>query len=84
VVFEVHNRGDPIAPETLPRIFEPFHSSQAEQARQRGNLGLGLFIAREIVHGHGGTISARSTLEEGTTFTVRLPRSARGEARPGA
>ncbi|MDB5329644.1 MAG: two component transcriptional regulator, sensor histidine kinase, partial [Phycisphaerales bacterium] len=39
-----------------------------------GSIGLGLYIAREIVTGHGGTITANSSAETGTVFTVNLPR----------
>jgi PAS domain S-box-containing protein len=56
-----------IEPERLPRIFEPFHSSQPE------GLGLGLYITRNIVEEHGGHIRVDSQLGEGTTFTVCLP-----------
>jgi signal transduction histidine kinase len=41
-----------------------------------GNLGLGLYIASEIVHAHKGTIEVESSNERGTTFTVHLPRTA--------
>ena len=37
------------------------------------NLGLGLFIAREVALGHGGTVDVASTREEGTVFTIRIP-----------
>jgi signal transduction histidine kinase len=50
-------------------------------------LGLGLYLAREIVTAHGGTIEAASTLGVGTTIRVRLPlgkREERGDARPEA
>lgn len=43
-------------------------------ASQSGNLGLGLYIAEQIATAHGGSMQARSSNEEGTTFTVRLPR----------
>ncbi|PTL85829.1 PAS domain-containing protein [Vitiosangium sp. GDMCC 1.1324] len=73
VLLEVHNEGRPIPPEVMANLFEPYRRGPGAEARQ-GSLGLGLFITRQIVLGHGGTIHVRSTPEEGTTFTVRLPR----------
>jgi signal transduction histidine kinase len=71
VVLEVHNEGEPIAAELLPQIFEPFRQG-AE--RSDGGLGLGLYIVRQIIARHGGTVSVRSNADEGTRFTVELPR----------
>jgi signal transduction histidine kinase len=71
VRLRVHNEGY-IPASTLPTIFEPFRTSQAPSRR---GLGLGLFIVREIVSAHGGTIEVQSTPSAGTTFTVKLPRS---------
>jgi len=60
----------------LPFIFEPFRQADARLSREHGGLGLGLAIAKELVEMHGGTIHARSDgANQGTTFTVRLPRS---------
>jgi PAS domain S-box-containing protein len=70
VVLEVHNQGPPIPPELLPRLFEAF-----EQGAAGAGLGLGLYIAQQIVEAHGGTISVHSDGEAGTTFTVRWPRA---------
>jgi signal transduction histidine kinase len=78
VQLEVHNHGEPIPPEVLPRLFEPFRRGMREQESQHSGLGLGLFIAQQITQAHGGTLEARSTREEGTTFRVRLPRAAPG------
>ncbi|WP_205525526.1 PAS domain-containing protein [Pyxidicoccus trucidator] len=77
VVLEVHNEGAPIPPEQQPRIFEPLERG-AERPEDRGgrSIGLGLYIVRSIVQAHGGTVEVRSSAEEGTTFTVRLPRHA--------
>jgi signal transduction histidine kinase len=74
VVLEVKNHGPAIAPELLPVLFEPFRRSYEPKKRGDG-LGLGLFISKEFVVAHGGTIEARSD-ERATTFTVRLPRVA--------
>jgi sigma-B regulation protein RsbU (phosphoserine phosphatase) len=74
--LSVHNLGNPIPPATLPRLYKPFERGTDTGARQAGarNLGIGLFIVRQLVLGHGGTIDARSSATEGTWFVVRLPR----------
>lgn len=77
VHISVHNHGEPIPRSHLESIFESFtrapaSGDSAEPAPQ--NLGLGLFISREIVNAHGGTISAISGKTEGTTFSIQLPR----------
>jgi signal transduction histidine kinase len=77
VLLSVHNEGAPIPPEALPTLFDPLvRHVTTESALQRveGSIGLGLYIAREIVHAHGGAIAVASTAEQGTTFTVRIPR----------
>ena len=72
----VHNAGKPIAALLLPGIFEPLKrgNREEEDAAAPPNLGLGLYIVREIVLGHGGSIHVTSTKQEGTAFTVQLPR----------
>jgi PAS domain S-box-containing protein len=79
VEVAVWNEGPPIAPEALPRLFEPFRRGQPSGENGGQGLGLGLFIARAIVEAHGGAIEARSSAAEGTVFTVRMPRRAGGE-----
>ncbi|HEY3445389.1 MAG TPA: GAF domain-containing protein [Myxococcales bacterium] len=71
VCLEVVNRGPVIPAEQLPLIFQPLY-----QAERRGGVGLGLYIASEIVRAHRGSLTARSGAEEGTVFVVRLPRRA--------
>jgi signal transduction histidine kinase len=73
VTLRVGNRGPVIAPELIPNIFEPFRRGGDPSARPRG-LGLGLYIVREVVHAHEGTIRVESTVERGTVFTATLPR----------
>ncbi len=78
VVLDVHNAGEPIAPEVLPILFQPMkRGAEIGQVPNRG-LGLGLYIVDRIVHAHAGTITVRSTAQEGTRFSVRLPRHAGG------
>jgi signal transduction histidine kinase len=74
VVLRVRNQGPPVPPEVLAHLFEPFSRGPDEKSRKASGLGLGLYIAREIVRGHGGEIAARSADE--TVVTVRLPRGA--------
>lgn len=75
VSFEVRNRGPAIEESSLDRIFDPLHRglNQIKTYDTDGNLGLGLYIAREIAKAHGGEIAASSDETE-TVFTVRLPR----------
>ncbi len=73
VELEVHNLGAPLPPEVLPSIFDPFIQGEPAVRRSKG-LGLGLFIAKAIVEGHGGTIRATSDQEHGTSFVATLPR----------
>lgn len=76
VVLSVHNEGVPIPAEALPTLFDPLVRHTVESALQRapGSIGLGLYIVREIVNAKGGTIAVASTAQQGTTFTVRIPR----------
>src|SRR5262249_22583963 len=74
VTLDVVNRGPTIAAEELATLFEPFvRGAGGDRGRGRRGLGLGLYIATQIVSAHGGTLTARS-LEGTTTFTVKLPR----------
>jgi signal transduction histidine kinase len=73
VAIEVHNVGPAIPPAEQARIFEAFNRDAA--ARDRGSsVGLGLYIANQIVRAHGGSIAVRSPDGDGTTFSVVLPR----------
>ena len=72
VTIAVHDDGIGIAPEALERIFDRFE--RAVSVRHYGGLGLGLWIVRQLVEAMGGTVNVESTLGQGSTFTVRLPR----------
>jgi PAS domain S-box-containing protein len=72
VAVSVSNAGAPIPAELVPVLFEPFRRGMST-FRPSGSLGLGLYIVRQVVEGHGGRVEVR-TGEEGTTFTVHLPR----------
>jgi signal transduction histidine kinase len=74
VDLEVHNSGPPIPSDLLPVLFQPFRRGMLEDGTS-WSLGLGLYIVDQIVAAHGGTVSVRSTAQEGTTFTVHLPRT---------
>ncbi len=73
VVVEVSNQGAPIPPDVLPFIFEPFRRAKQYERSPTGNLGLGLYIAKQIVSSGSGTLVAYST-DGTTTFSMRLPR----------
>ena len=73
VAIEVHNPGAPISPAAQARIFDAF-SREANTGDRGSSVGLGLFIANQIVRAHGGAIVVRSPEANGTTFSVVLPR----------
>lgn len=83
VVLSVHNEGPPIPPDLLPTLFDPlkrYATRESTAQRIPGSIGLGLYIVREIVTAKGGTVSVNSTAEEGTTFTICIPRLVPAEA----
>jgi signal transduction histidine kinase len=71
-VITVHNEGPPIDEHVRQRIFEPFQRGD-RQGNAWGGVGLGLYIVKQIVAAHGGSIELRSEEGAGTTFTVVLP-----------
>lgn len=77
VMVKVINDGPLIPAESLESIFSPLIQLPGvdEDARPRTSLGLGLFVAREIALAHGGGINAASSEEDGTAFSVALPRA---------
>jgi len=75
VCLSVHNHGTPIPEEALGTIFDPLVRSADEELGQPStSLGLGLFIVKEVVSAHGGTIEVSSNEADGTLFSVVLPR----------
>lgn len=78
VLFSIADTGIGIAPGDLPHIFDRFWRADSARTRTsaRPGAGLGLAICRWIAEAHGGTIDVQSRPGRGTTFTVRLPRSA--------
>jgi len=75
VTLAVNNAGPSLPPEAMAHLFEPFSRPPDEKSRKASGLGLGLYICREIVRGHGGEISAEARDGE-MVVTVRLPRAA--------
>jgi len=69
----------------VPHVFERFRQADSATTRSTGGLGLGLFIARQLVEAQGGTIQAASEgMDRGATFTVALPATAGTVLNPGA
>ena len=70
-MLQVANSGEPIPPSLMEKLFQPFHRGDTNP--HMNGLGLGLYIASEIAHAHGGTISVASDKAE-TRFTFAMPR----------
>ena len=89
VTVAIRNQGRPIPQGELLKVFDPLvRGAGSATARQNrpGSIGLGLYIARELVIAHGGRIGVTSSAEAGTVFTVHIPRHVLGElaeTRPG-
>jgi len=73
VILEVWDKGLGIAAEDLPKLFQPFVQLDDRLSRQYAGTGLGLALAKEIVHLHGGSIRVASEIGAGSCFTVELP-----------
>ena len=69
----VTDTGPGIPPEHLPKLFRRFYRVDPARSRQNGGTGLGLALVKSYVEALGGTISVRSLLQEGTTFTLEFP-----------
>ena len=72
-VLEVADTGIGIPRDQLGRVFERFYQVNGSTTRRYGGTGLGLALVKEIVEAHGGQVSVRSEVGQGSTFTVRLP-----------
>jgi signal transduction histidine kinase len=79
VQIEVADTGCGIAPEDLPHIFDPFFTTKHESADRVGT-GLGLSIVHQIIQEHGGTVEARSAVDQGTHFLITLPEGRASES----
>lgn len=71
----VKDQGIGIAPRDLKRIFERFYRVDRARSRQTGGTGLGLAIVKHIANNHGGSVSVWSSEGQGSTFTLRIPRT---------
>jgi two-component system sensor histidine kinase BaeS len=80
VRIQVADTGTGIAPDLLPRIFEPWVTTKAAGH----GTGLGLSITRDVVAAHGGTITATSEPGSGAVFTIDLPAAGAAVRAPGA
>ncbi|MGY1423402.1 HAMP domain-containing sensor histidine kinase [Bacillus cereus] len=78
VVVQVMNYGESIPEEDLPYLFDMLYTGDKARAKQKGGTGLGLFIAKNIVEQHNGTISVESNAIR-TIFEVRLPKEERSK-----
>lgn len=73
--LDVHNQGDIISQDDLPRVFERFYRCDPSRTGVAASGGLGLAIVQSIAHWHGGEVYAESSDNNGTTFTLILPNS---------
>ncbi len=76
VRIDVGDTGIGVPPEDLPRLFERFYRVDKARSRQLGGTGLGLAIVKHLVMAHGGEVSVRSVVNQGSTFSFTLPTKA--------
>ncbi|MET0792441.1 MAG: ATP-binding protein, partial [Polyangiaceae bacterium] len=74
VGLDVEDTGPGIAESELERIFDRFYQVEGSERRRQGGAGIGLALAKKLVDLHGGTLSVKSQLGVGSTFSVSLPR----------
>lgn len=73
----VHNFGSPIPKDEQKKMFEPFKRSQSVEQTSKKGWGLGLTLVKGVIEAHGGNVDVSSDVEEGTSFTVTLPKDSR-------
>jgi PAS domain S-box-containing protein len=77
VAIKVHNGGAVIPEDVLPELFKAYRRGiRGDTSSHRSGLGLGLFIVAQIAAAHGGRAYAESSANDGTTFTIEIPRAA--------
>ncbi|WP_066191700.1 MULTISPECIES: sensor histidine kinase [Gracilibacillus] len=74
LTISITDCGEGLSEQDKEHIFERFYRVDKARSRKAGGTGLGLAICYQIVHGHGGTITIDSAINEGSTFTIHLPR----------
>jgi signal transduction histidine kinase len=85
ISLSVKDTGIGISPADLPRLFREFEQLESGPERHYQGSGLGLSLTKKLVDLMGGTVSVRSALQKGSTFTVVLPRTSEGpDVRPRA
>lgn len=73
LLIDVEDTGVGISEKELPRVFEKFFRSSDPRVQSENGTGLGLSLTQELVRLHGGTMTVRSQLNQGSCFTIRLP-----------
>ncbi|EXJ14746.1 Signal transduction histidine kinase [Imhoffiella purpurea] len=72
-VIRIDDAGPGIPEEELERVLDPFYRLESSRSRETGGTGLGLSVARTIVHAHGGTLTLSNRPEGGLSVSIRLP-----------
>ena len=75
VQISVRNRGNPLSYEELANLFKSFHRTAAARSSRTGGWGIGLTLVKGVAESHRGSVSVTSSPEEGTIFTLRIPKS---------
>ncbi|MGZ3629020.1 MAG: ATP-binding protein, partial [Ktedonobacteraceae bacterium] len=74
VLIQVKDTGEGISPKDLPYIWERFYQTEISQTNMGGGAGLGLALVKEWIEEMGGTVSVESVVDEGSCFSLHLPR----------
>ncbi len=74
VVLRVKDTREGIAPVDLPHIWERFYQTASTRTRMSSGAGLGLALVKELIEDMGGSVAVESVVDEGSCFTIRLPR----------
>jgi len=72
--IEVRDTGIGIKPELIGKLFQPFYQADESATRKFGGTGLGLALSKQLIEGLGGNIKVESVINQGSTFTIRLPK----------